>query len=51
MFYPIIVIGVWILISPWILGFASISVALWSNIICGLILIIVGLYGLSVEER
>lgn len=51
MFYSIIVIGIWIFISPWILGFASLPAPLWSNIIAGLILIIIGIYALSVEER
>lgn len=50
MFYAIISIGVWILISPWLLGFASVALGFWSNIIAGLILIILGIYGVSTEE-
>lgn len=34
-------IGVWILISPWILGFSDIAIAKWSNVIMGLVLIVV----------
>jgi hypothetical protein len=33
-------LGFWLIISPWILGFAEISVAKWSNVLIGLVLII-----------
>ncbi len=36
-----LVVGAWVLISPWLLGFASISIAKWSNLIAGLIIVIV----------
>lgn len=35
-----VAVGFWILISPWLLGFAEISIAKWSNVIFGLILIV-----------
>lgn len=35
-----LVIGIWIMVSPWLLGFSEISLAKWSNVIFGLILII-----------
>ncbi|MBI4085892.1 MAG: SPW repeat protein [Candidatus Liptonbacteria bacterium] len=37
-------IGVWILVSPWILGFSSISIMMWSNLIVGMILILVNIW-------
>ena len=34
-------IGVWIIISPWILGFSEISLAKWSNVLLGIVLVII----------
>jgi len=39
-----LVIGVWILISPWILGFSSISVMMWSNLLCGTAVMLINLW-------
>ena len=41
-----IILGVWILVSPWLLGYASFTPALWSNIISGAIVVLLGLWGL-----
>jgi hypothetical protein len=35
----VFVLGVWVFVSPWVLGFSSINLALWSNCIAGIILI------------
>jgi tetrahydromethanopterin S-methyltransferase subunit E len=35
-----LVIGIIIIISPWVLGFSDISLAKWSNIIVGLVLVL-----------
>lgn len=35
-----LVLGIWILISPWLLGFANISLMKWSNLLAGLIIIL-----------
>lgn len=45
-----LILGVWVFISPWLLGFASIAAGLWSNVVVGLILIIVSIYGLTNSE-
>jgi hypothetical protein len=39
-----IIIGAWILISPWLLGFSDISLAKWSDVLCGLVLVMVGVW-------
>ncbi len=39
-------IGVWILLSPWLLGFANISIAKWSSVVCGLVLVILNAWSL-----
>ena len=33
--------GVWLIISPWILGYSGISLAKWNAVLVGLILVIV----------
>jgi hypothetical protein len=42
-------LGVWILISPWILGFYAVNIALISNIIAGVIIITLSLWQLFGE--
>ncbi|MEK9154621.1 MAG: SPW repeat protein [Patescibacteria group bacterium] len=41
-----LVLGVWILISPWVLGFSGFAPALWSNIIVGVLIAIFALWAL-----
>jgi len=41
-----LVLGLWVLASPWILGFAGITIALWSNIIAGVLIAIFALWEL-----
>jgi hypothetical protein len=36
------VIGIIMIISPWILGFSDISLAKWCNVLIGLLLVLVG---------
>ncbi len=28
-------VALWVLISPWVLGFASVTLALWSSVLAG----------------
>ena len=37
------VLGVWIFVSPWVLGFWGINLALWSNMISGALIVIFSL--------
>ena len=37
-------IGAWIFLSPWLLGFSSISVMKWSNVAAGAALILINLW-------
>lgn len=41
-----LVLGFWIFVSPWILGFSDISTALWSNVIIGILIVIFSLWEL-----
>lgn len=43
-------IGVWVLLSPWLLGFANITIAKWSSVVCGLVLVIVNAWSLFSEH-
>lgn len=45
-----IVVGVWVLVSPWILGFYGFTPALWSGIISGAAIALIGLWGVF-EDR
>mgnify|MGYP001570321327 CR=1 FL=1 len=36
--------GIWAMISPWVLGFSSISLAKWNSLILGLIVILVNVW-------
>lgn len=36
--------GAWILISPWLLGVSGIAIITWSNVLIGLILILLNLW-------
>ncbi len=38
--WTILGIGAWILISPWVLGFSTIGFMKWSNVLCGLVLVL-----------
>jgi len=39
-----IILGAWILVSPWILGFGSISFMKWSNVIVGTAIVLINLW-------
>jgi hypothetical protein len=44
------IIGAWTLLSPWLLGFADISFAKWSSVLCGLVLVVMALWKLFGES-
>jgi hypothetical protein len=31
-------LGVWLLLSPWVLGFSALNLPLWNNVLCGILL-------------
>lgn len=35
------IIGIWIMLSPWLLGFSNVAILKWSNVLCGLALILI----------
>ncbi|HUX35809.1 MAG TPA: SPW repeat protein [Candidatus Paceibacterota bacterium] len=47
--YTQLVLGIWILLSPWLLGFSSISIMTWSNLLAGIILILTSVWAIFGE--
>ena len=39
-----LVLGLWVLISPWVLGFSTISLAKWSSVLVGIILVLAAVW-------
>ncbi len=46
-----LVLGVWLMISPWLLGFSSISLMKWSNLLTGLMLVLVNVWIIFGEKK
>jgi hypothetical protein len=38
------VLGLWVLISPWVFGFSGITIAFWNNIGVGILIIIFAIW-------
>jgi hypothetical protein len=45
-----LIIGIWVLISPWLLGFADISLMKWSNVACGTAIILMNAWSIFGEK-
>ncbi|MEK7192061.1 MAG: SPW repeat protein [Patescibacteria group bacterium] len=45
-----LIIGIWVLVSPWALGYAYVTPALWNAIICGVLISLSSFWGLFGEE-
>ncbi len=39
-------LGVWVLISPWVLGFSALNLALGNNVLAGIAIIILAFWGM-----
>ena len=46
-----LILGIWVFISPWLLNFSTNAAALWSNLLTGLILVVLSIYGLTNSEN
>ncbi|TSC82448.1 MAG: hypothetical protein G01um101420_281 [Parcubacteria group bacterium Gr01-1014_20] len=44
-------LGFWLVISPWVLGFSSISIMKWSNVIVGTIIFLINLWAVFGKEK
>lgn len=39
-----VILGIWLIISPWVVGFSDITGATWNAVIVGIVVAIVGLW-------
>ncbi len=47
-----LVLGIWILVSPWILGYWRVSSALWSAVVAGVLVALLALWQIiGVDEN
>ncbi|MEK7593434.1 MAG: SPW repeat protein [Patescibacteria group bacterium] len=44
--WVVLVLGLWILLSPFVLAFSGLSSAMWSNVISGVLVVILALWSL-----
>ena len=49
--YIQLAVGIWILVSPWLLGFSSISIMMWSNLIAGVVLVLINVWAIFGDEK
>ena len=45
-----ITLGIWLFISPWLLNFSGNAAGLWSNMLTGLVIVIISIYSLTISE-
>jgi hypothetical protein len=45
--WAIIVLGVWLLLSPWLLGYSELNLIVWNNIAVGALVIVFAFWNLS----
>ena len=51
MFVSGAVLGLWLIISPWILGFSGITLAKWDVVIIGLILVLADAWAIILKRK
>lgn len=39
--------GIWLIIAPFVLGYSETSASLWNDIILGIVIAVVGIFGYS----
>ncbi len=45
--WVIVGLGVWLLASPWLLGFAELNLVVWNNLLVGLLMIVFALWNFT----
>jgi len=46
----LIVLGIWLLLSPWVLGFSSLNLPAWNNAVFGILIILFTLWNSSISK-
>lgn len=44
-------LGIWLIVAPWLLGFGGISLAKWSSVLAGLVLVVTFAWELFAERE
>lgn len=45
-----LILGILVVIAPWVLGFSSVAAGTWGNVVLGLIVVIAALYEMSSKK-
>ncbi|MBI5732725.1 SPW repeat protein [Candidatus Jorgensenbacteria bacterium] len=45
--WAILIVAGWILASPWVLGFAAVNLATWSNVVAGSFIVLLVLWNIQ----
>ena len=45
-----VVLGVWLVVSPWVLGFADVTMAMWNAVIVGIVVAALALWALGTDK-
>ena len=45
-----VALGIWLLISPWVLGFSSMMAAMWNAVIVGIVVAALALWALGTDK-
>jgi len=48
--WALTVIGVWLIVSPWVLGFYELNLAVWSAIVSGFAVALLGFWSVLPED-
>ena len=46
-----LVLGVWVVASPWIIGFAGVADAMWAHVVLGFVLAVIGAWSAWSDNR
>lgn len=46
-----LILGVWLIIAPWVVGFSNMSTPTWNSVILGIIVALVNLWGVMEFQR
>lgn len=44
-------IGLWLVLSPWLFGFSDITLMKWNNVVVGVILVLVNVWAIFGEKQ
>ncbi len=45
--WTLVVLGLWLILSPWILGFSALNLAAWNSVLIGVLVVIFSLWNSS----